>query len=438
VIVALEVPLALNLQRRALAELEAQSLSQAQAIASIVGDRQAPSATLTQIVVQASKPAAGRVIVVNATGTLIADSAGSGLLGTRYATAERPELVTALDDGVPGSRVGRSETLREEILATSAPILAGGKPVGAVRITQPMRALRAGINRSLAGVIAIGLGGLVAGLIIAFALAGSLSRPLRRVAEVASRLGAGDLSVRAGPEGGSREIKEVARSFNEMASRLETMVRAQREFVGNASHQLRTPLTGLKLRLETAATKANPAARKDIEAAEREAGRLSAIVERLLTLARGVESGSAGAVDLGEALGAAATRWDDRARSEGSTLSTRYTSTTARAQRADLDQILDNVIDNAIRYAPGEIALSCGSDDGRCWLAVEDAGPGIPVDERARVTERFYRGRTARAGGSGLGLAIVREFAERSGGSVAIGTGQNGTGTRVEVRFLPA
>jgi signal transduction histidine kinase len=434
VIVALEVPLALNLNRRALAELEARSQAQAQAIASVVGNRQAPSADLTRIVVQAARSSDGRVIVVNKSGVLVADSAGAGLLGTTYVSPERPELVVALRDGVPGSRVGRSETLNQEILATAAPILVGGRSVGAVRVTQATDELRSSVRRTLVGVVAIGAGGLAAGLILAFVIAGSLSRPLRRVSEASARLGAGDLSVRAGTKGGSREIEEVAHAFDEMAERLERLVRAQREFVGNASHQLRTPLTGLKLRLEAAAAKAPEGPRKDIEAAEREADRLGEIVERLLTLAREVETGASIRLDLGDAIASAAARWTDRARAEGSTLVSHAVPAVARLERADLDQILDNLIDNALRYARGAVTIESGGDGSGSFVAVEDRGPGIPADERARVTERFYRGHGASPGGSGLGLAIVRELAERWGASVAIARGKDG-GARVEIRF---
>ena len=321
-------------------------------------------------------------------------------------------------------------------MATAAPVLAGGNAAGAVRITQPMAALQAGVRRTLAGVVAIGIGGLAAGLIIAVVLAGSLSRPLRRLAGAASQLGAGDLSVRAGRESGSREIEEMARSFDEMADRLETLVRAQREFAANASHQLRTPLTGMKLRLEAAAAKASPEVRKDLEAAERETDRLTTIVERLLMLAKRAETGAASsASDLGAAAERAASRWADRVAGAGGTLERRGAGALASVDDADVDQILDNLIDNALRYAPGSIAVETSANGARALIAVEDRGPGIAADERSRVTERFYRGRGAAAGGSGLGLAIVRELAERWGGEVEVLAAGGSAGTRVEVRI---
>ena len=102
----------------------------------------------------------------------------------------------------------------------------------------------------------------------------------------------------------------------------------------------------------------------------------------------------------------------------------------------DLDQILDNLIDNAIAYAPGPIGIEIedGRGEDHLVLAVRDHGPGIALDERPRVTERFYRGRGARTEGSGLGLAIARELIERWNGSLTV-EGADGEGARVEVRL---
>ena len=108
------------------------------------------------------------------------------------------------------------------------------------------------VGRATAAIVAVALGGLLAGLVLAVAIARSLARPLSGLAASARRLGAGELSTRAGKLEGGAEVDELAGSFDEMAGRVERTVRAQREFVANASHQLRTPLTGIKLRLEAA------------------------------------------------------------------------------------------------------------------------------------------------------------------------------------------
>jgi signal transduction histidine kinase len=226
-----------------------------------------------------------------------------------------------------------------------------------------------------------------------------------------------------------------------MASRLEATVRAQREFTANASHQLRTPLTGLKLRLESALEEAPGDAtdlRRQLEAADREADRLAGIVERLLVLARRVEDGaSLSVVDLGAVARAACDRFHDKAAAASSVIEVSGTNAPlALADPADVDQMLDALVDNALSYAPGRIRIEPGRADGQVVLAVEDEGPGIPDDEIERVVRRFSRGRDAPPGGTGLGLAIVGELAERSGGQMVIEPGR-AHGARVEVR-LPA
>jgi two-component system, OmpR family, sensor kinase len=447
VIVALEVPLILNLQRRAVAEAEAQSLAQTQVFASAVGSEierrgegeaaERMQETVVGLVQETNVDI--RVIVVDEEGVLIADSSGPERLGELYATEERPEIGEAANGDVPSTRIGFSETEGREILATAVPVFVRGEPRGgAVRITQGLEEVRANVRQTTLGLVAIGLAGLAAGLVIAFFSARSMSRPLSALATVARRLGRGDLSARTSGVHGPREVEEVGHAFDDMAARLEDTVRAQREFVSNASHQLRTPLTGMKLRLESAMSDPafSPQVRHKLEAADREIDRLSETVDRLLVLARRVETGGDHRADVLEAGRRAVGRWEARARKAATGLKLAGEGGVASADSRDLDQILDNLIDNALSHGAGPIVVETGAHDGRVFIAVQDHGPGIPEDERARVLERFYRGRSAPVGGSGLGLAIVREMAERWSGSIAV-RGADGGGTRVEVR-LPA
>ena len=439
-LVALGIPLAVNLNQRATLELETEALIQAQGIASAIGAENLTPGTRDQldaIVADAAAQVGARVIVVDREGTLVADSQGPQYVGKLYAKPSRPEIVTALE-GRPASQIRYSLDLATDLMATAVPIQDEGRTIGAVSITKPMADVRSETRRATLGLVAIGLAGLAAGLLLAFGLAGSLSRPLRRLADTSKRLGEGDLSARAGTVSGAEEIDQLARSFDGMADRVERTVQAQREFVANASHQLRTPLTGIKLRIESAMEDAQSEdLRRKLAAADREVDRLSEIVDRLLLMAKQIEDGQPTHVDVDEALARAVARWQDRAAQAGASLKAVGSSGSAQGNPADVDQILDNVVDNAITYAPGEITLESSREDGWVLLTVRDRGPGIGAEERKRVTERFYRGRGVPAGGSGLGLAIARELAEKWGGSLRV-EGVDAGGTRVELRLRAA
>jgi signal transduction histidine kinase len=440
VVIAFEVPLAINLQRRTIADVKSQAIQDALLIAAQTGAErtQRPDALQRWVYKNFPHDEDGRVIVVDPQGVLIADSLGPDNLGRVYATSGRPELGRVIDTKQPTSEIRYSTTLQQELLVAAAPILDEGTFFGAVRRSQGMGEVQSRVRRVTLGLVVIGLAALLAGLIIAFALSGSLSRPLSRLAAAAMRLGHGDLSVRTDERAGASEIVELSGAFDDMADRLEATVKAQHEFIGNASHQLRTPLTGMKLRIESAMEAAGSAEeRRQLEAADKEVDRLAEIVERLLVMARRIEQGGAAEVDLGEIVSSAVERWGERASRLGASLRTKGEGGQALGDRADIDQILDNLIDNAISHAPGPIVVESGRANGRVFLAVEDRGSGIAPDEVHRVTERFFRGRGAPSGGSGLGLAIVRELAEKWGGSVAITSPEEG-GTRVEVRLEPA
>ncbi len=444
VIVALEVPLAINLRKRALAELETRQLVQAQAIAANIGREGLKKA---QALVQAlpNTDPSVRVIVVDSAGVMIADSAGSGLLGQLYVTPDRPELEKVSQPPYePVTLVRHSSELGQDILATAAPIIDENAQnqtdyLGAVRLTESMAQVTANVQRAVYGLVAIGFAGLAAGVLIAYALAASIARPLGRLASTARRLGDGDLTARAGVLHGTREMEELSGSFDEMAERLEGAMRAQREFVANASHQLRTPLTAMKLRLESAVDEApTEEVRRQLEAADREVDRLSRIVTNLLETSKRMETGEqTETVDVDRAVKRAVSRWEARARQKESSLLVRGRAGLAAADETDLDQILDNLIDNAITHAPGAVTITTGTAGGRVLVAVEDRGPGIRREEVGLVTERFFRGGGAPAGGSGLGLAIVKELAGRWGGSVEVSS-ERGLGTKIEVRLSPA
>jgi signal transduction histidine kinase len=431
-ILALEVPLALNVSRRINAEVKAQAASEAQLVAASASGRS--GAALNRIVETAARQLGGRVIVVDEQGRLVSDSAGAGLVGRDY--GDRPEIRQALATSRTAQGRRRSDTLDQEVLFTAAPVVDEGD-LGAVRISQSVDAIDDRVRRDVLGLAAVGLAALAFGLLFAWVLASTLSRPLRGLAAAARRVESGDLEARAEP-GGATEQREVAEAFNDMTDRLERVLAAQREFVANASHQLRTPLTGLRLRIEAAALKADdPSLGAELDAAEHEAERLARLVTSLLALAReGEQPGPPRPVALADAARAAAERWEPQASRTGTRLvAGGDEALVALASEEDVAIVLDNLIENALHYGPegSEVAVRWHRDGDHAVLVVEDEGPGFAAGEEATVFERFARG-SAGSGvsGSGLGLPIVATLARRWGGSASI---RNRPGGGAEVRI---
>jgi signal transduction histidine kinase len=429
VLIALEIPLALSLSSRVDNEVRAQAASQAQVVAAAASARLDERAQLQRVVEQAGRDLGARVVVVDRRGRVLADSAGAESHNESYAS--RPEIAAALA-GRAEQGTRQSDTLGTELLYTAVPVFDEGRTVGAVRVTQSNAAVSERVRRNVLVVVGVGLAALALGLALAWVLAGSLARPLRALAGTARRVGDGELDARAEVSGAS-EQKEVALAFNEMTERLAQALEAQREFVGNASHQLRTPLTGLRLRLEAAGVKSgDPAVRAELELAEAEVERLTRLLNALLTLARDGERPALRApVSLRGASERAYERWLPRAESSGHLLALDGDGDAlVRAGEEDVAIALDNLIENALVYAPAGTTVTVTWDEqGR--LAVLDEGPGVTPGEERRLFERFRRGRTDRPG-TGLGLAIVETLARRWGGSASIRSREEG-GARAEV-----
>jgi signal transduction histidine kinase len=439
VLIALVLPLAINLSRRVHSEVKSEATGQAQVVAASAAGRLDRHGELSRLARTAAGDLGGRVIVVDRQGSLLADSERSPAARASYAS--RPEIAAALAGRTTqGER--HSETLGQDLLATAVPVLDSGRTVGAVRVTQSVEAVQTETRNDVLALVAVGLGALALGLLVAWVIAGSLASPLRALASTARRIAAGDLAARA-ESAGSREQHDVTEAFNDMTDRLGRALRAQREFAGNASHQLRTPLTGLRLRLEAASLKSDdPDVKREIEAGEHEVERLARVVNALLALAREGERASTDAsVRLAVAAERALERWEGVARHERRSLvASGPDDVCARVSDEDAAVILDNLISNALRYTPAgsAVVLEWGANGGEAWLAVLDQGPGVDTREAERLFERFHRGDARQdGGGSGLGLAIVRALAQRWNGEAQIANRPNG-GACARVRFEPA
>jgi signal transduction histidine kinase len=426
-VVSLGVPLALSLRDRVNAEVHSQAQSQADVVAATSADLLSPPSTAELGVLVRSSAASvrGRVLIVNAAGRVVADSAGSSTLGASYAS--RPEITAALR----GSSVQTqrpSHSLGENILATAVPALRRGSTVGAARITQSVAAVQRAVQSTVAKLMLVAGTVLLLGLLAGSVIARQVALPLKRLEGAAKRLAGGDLSARAVVEGSS-EQRSLSTSFNEMADRVQRLIGAQREFVADASHQLRTPLTALRLRLEEArAGETGSEVAAELDAGTAEVDRLAAMVDELLVLSRAEDRELQGErVDLPDAIGRAVERWHAAAEARGIALKPAGEGAgTAWCARADLDRALDVLIENALRYSPagGEVTVAGG--EGR--IEVRDRGPGLAPGEAELVFERFHRGRAGQQGpaGSGLGLAIARTLARAWHGEASLGNRPGG------------
>jgi two-component system sensor histidine kinase TctE len=282
---------------------------------------------------------------------------------------------------------------------------------------------------------------LIAGLFVLVGLRRGLA-PLIRLRDAVRSRGKADLAPFSVPEAQS-EIRPLIDALNVYMERVRAQMAAQRRFVANAAHQLRTPLALLSTQAAYARREAGADARGEALAALQESTRrLARLAEQLLTLSR-AEPGSRrpreDRIDLAEAARGVLANLAPIALDRGIDLAL---EAEARAIVAGdgtmLTEMIANLVDNALRYgrAGGSVTVTvtvtAGEND--IVLSVIDDGPGIPAEEREHVFERFYRAAGTAAEGSGLGLAIVREVADNAGGSVRLSNRPAG-GLVVEVRL---
>jgi signal transduction histidine kinase len=270
-------------------------------------------------------------------------------------------------------------------------------------------------------------------------------RPMQRLRTLIDNRGSNDLSP-LDPEAAPHDLRPLILSINGLMERLETSIGAQRRFIADAAHQLRTPLAGIKSQTERALVERDPAAArvalKRLAAGTEHATELA---NRLLTLARAGTPLIAPPADvdligivsdtIAEHLPNALERRHDLGFEGPSPVA----PCVVRGDALLLREMLSNLVDNALRYSPdgGAITVSIERDaaTGSYALAVSDSGPGIPPDERERVFEPFYRGADVVSPGTGLGLAIVRTIAVAHNATVSLAAGPDDKGLRVTVQF---
>jgi signal transduction histidine kinase len=309
----------------------------------------------------------------------------------------------------------------------AVPLGAIGEPLGAVVVARPDESIDARVRKFWLLLAALGAGVLGLSLLITSRVSSWVVDPLRRLDAKAAELGRGELTARADTDNGPPEVVTLAVTFNEMADRLHELVTSQRRFVADASHQLRTPLTALRLRVESLDPD-NPAAIATIrDAALDEAARLTRLVDGLLSLARAEgrrperEPVDVTAVlaDRQEAWAPLAAEQQIELRVDGDPCARLI----AQLVPGHLEQILDNLVDNALEASDPRTAVVLRALRVATTVEVHviDEGHGMSETDRRRAFDPFWQGADGHSTGStGLGLAIAEQLARACRGSITL------------------
>lgn len=429
VLAILEIPLGVAFARNQQAILTSGVERDATVLAGVAEDalERGVRTDLDTVVRRYDQRTGGRVVIVDNQGISVADSDPPAPGRRDFST--RTEFATALTGRVAtGTRY--SETLDQRLLYVAVPVASGGVVHGAVRITYPTAEVDRRVTRNWLLLAAVAAVVLAAATLASFVIARSVGRPLRSLQHTASTLADGELSARADADAGPPEVRAVAATFNTMAARLEQLVASQQAFVADASHQLRTPLTALRLRLENLEPAVASDAAGDLAAAIDETVRLALLVEGLLVLAR-TEAAQVEptAVDAAAAVRSRYDAWRPVTDDRDITLRLDLAAVPpAMAAPGVIEQALDNLIANAIDAAPAGsvITLAARHAGGMVELHVTDQGPGMTETQRRRAFDRFWRAGTTDHDGFGLGLPIAQRLITASGGTVELRPASDG------------
>jgi signal transduction histidine kinase len=390
------IPLAVGVLQYALAQERSELERTANEVAIAVAADVAPGAELKEI------PEAGSAEVA------VYDEHGERIGGTGP-DADAPEVAEALDGGV-------AVASSDDDLIVAVPVTHDADVIGVTRAAMPRSGVLSRVALIWAGMA--GLAGLAVGAVwlIARRQARRLARPLEQLAVSAHRLGDGDFSVRARADD-IPEIDAVGSALNNTAVRLDDMLARERAFSADASHQLRTPLAGLRLRLEAALETPDQDPWPAITASLTDADRLENTIEELLSLARETSATRGRPVELGKVLGEIERDWRARLEAQGRRLQLTIDprAPQPQASAAAVRQVLMVLIDNAAKHGRGAISVAVREAADAVAIDVSDEGTGVGKPE----PELFVR-RVATSNGHGIGLALARRLAEAEGGRLQL------------------
>lgn len=386
------------------------------ALASFAEDRiadHAPGSPLARTLVRARR-LGEQVRVYDAGGQVVAGNGGAGMSVGAAALAR----VLGAQDGTATETAQVGDRLRVVVPVRNDE---GNGIVGAVVLSRSSAGLDHRLRTLWMWLGLVAVAGLVATTMAAAALARWVSRPLGALDDAAQRLGGGALDTRSPAGQGPPEVRRLARNFNTMAGRLETLVHGNRATIADVSHQLRTPLTALRLRLELLTQDADPAMAGELAGAQGEVSRLSRLVDGLLAVAR-AENVIAEPVPVAvdQVVRDRASAWGPVADERAIVLAqTCPVPVRALAGAGHLEQILDNLLANALEAVPsgGHVEVSASSNGNGIRVVVADDGPGMSPAQQEQAFRRFA---STAPGGAGLGLAIVHRLVISNGGCAVL------------------
>ncbi len=376
-----------------------------------------------------------RIVLFDPEGRALADSEGHYPIGARVADLARDRLeVEATLAGTPSASTVLFEGEDGRLYKSGyAPLRDGDEVVAGVLVDGSAEFFEAlgTLSRSMALVSVLALLGVVGTSLL---VARTLARPIRRLAQVAERIGAGDLETRVDFEARTDEVGVLARTLEEMRSALLARERQLQMMLGGIAHEVRNPLGGIELFSGLLAEEIEDGseAMAHVRRIQRELNHLKRLVEEFLDYAR-ERTVEKEPVDLGELLFEIAQLAGPDAAEKDVELSVEAADATVQADAHLLRGALLNLVRNAVQASPagGTVRLGAEVEAGEVLLRVEDEGEGVPPEHRERIFEPFF---TTREKGSGLGLALVAKAAEVHAGSVRVGEAEGG-GARFELRL---
>ncbi|MFJ3664095.1 ATP-binding protein [Streptomyces sp. NPDC090119] len=353
--------------------------------------------------------------------------------------SEAVRLASIVDSRILAAENVNADVLRNPVSKTQyavikmpgrAPIEIGSKPEGdvihstqhgeegeTVTVQEPRSAVTREVGRTLLIIGLVALLAVIAAVLLAVRQANRLASPLTDLAETAERLGSGDPRPRH-KRYGVPELDRVADVLDSSAERIGRMLTAERRLAADASHQLRTPLTALSMRLEEITLTDEPeTVKEEATIALAQVERLTDVVERLLTNSRDPRTGSAVTFDLDEVIQQQLAEWRPAYRSAGRAIvSSGKRHLTAVGTPGAVAQVLAALIENSLMHGGGTVALRTRVTGNQAVIEVTDEGLGVPADLGARIFERTISGRNS----TGIGLAVARDLAEADGGRLEL------------------